>query len=238
MPCIEARSLASVIAAQKIPNPIPARPALCFLNSWACRRIKPLCLHSLSYGSCSAQSRQGQTLRAFPMLEGKTLRGISLGARGSHRKKTVMSIFLCWREKALAKGGTCKGGLTWFSTWYQGVEKEAQGGLSGRQAEVRHALSKAPPLFQEPLLGVLLPRTRGAFRLEQRRSSGSFFGSLQHRLEAWSQSCREEDRSEKGQWLGDTWGKSRRRSFQPLASNELRAAKIYNMPLSILNLLV
>lgn len=151
-------SLSSVTAAWKIPNPIPARPALCFLNSWACRRTKALCLHSLSYRSCSAQSRQGQTLRAFPVLERKTLKGMSMGARGAHlEKKNYVHLFMLKRK------GTCKWGLTWFSIWYQGMEKEAQGGLSGRQAEVRHAPSQAPSLFQELLPGVLLLRTRGWF---------------------------------------------------------------------------
>lgn len=75
------------------------------------------------------------------------------------------------------------------------------------------------------------------FGLEQRRPRGLFFCSLQHCFGAWSQSYREEDRKEREEWLGDARRKSKR-SFQPLASNELGATKIYTMSLSNLNLLV
>lgn len=75
------------------------------------------------------------------------------------------------------------------------------------------------------------------FGLEQRRPRGLFFCSFQHCFGAWSQSYREEDRKEREEWLGDARRKSKR-SFQPLASNELGATKIYTMSLSNLNLLV
>lgn len=138
----------------------------------------------------------------------------------------------------LKRKGTCKWGLTLFSIWYQGMEKEAQGGLSGRQMEVRHAPSQAPSLFQELLPGVLLLRTCGWFLAGAEETKWlilllpsalpwSLVPVLQRGGQEWE-----------GTVIGRCGGKSKTRSFQPLASNELRATKFYTMSMSNLNLLV
>lgn len=53
--------------------------------------------------------------------------------------------------------GTFKGVMTWFSAWYLGKEKEAQGGFSGWQ------VIQGPSPFQEALQGLILMRTCGTF---------------------------------------------------------------------------
>lgn len=132
----------------------------------------------------------------------------------------------------LERTGTWEGVMTWFFTWYLGMEKETQGGFSGRQVIQPHPSSKKHCRAWSCWELVVL------FGPEQRKSSTSFFYSLQHCLGAWFQSCKEENGSKRGQWLGDAVSKSKSRSFQPLASNELRPTKIYTISMSYLNILV
>lgn len=181
-----------------------------------------LCLHSLSYWSCSAQSRQGQTLRAFPVLEGKTLRGISLATRGAHLKKNVMAIFLCWREK-----GTWSGSPRGARAWRRKHRVHVQG---RRQRSDVHRARPHPSSWSLCWVcscwGLMV-----FFGLEQQDQVACSSVAFSIVLELGPSPA------ERGQWLGDAGEKSKR-SFQPLDSNELRAAKIYTMSLSNLNLLV
>lgn len=57
----------------------------------------------------------------------------------------------------LKRIGTYKGVMTWFSTWYLGKGKEAQGVFSERQ------VIQAPSLFQEALQGMIPVRTCDTF---------------------------------------------------------------------------
>lgn len=158
---------------------------------------------------------------------------MSLGARGAHlEEKKKKSVFLCWREKALANGAW-PGSPSDTRAWRRKHRVGCQGGKqrSGMHRARPHPSSRSC-CWVCSCWGLV-----AGFWLEQRRPSGSFFCSLQHCLGAWSQSCRE-DRNERGQWLGDVRGKSKARSFQPLASNELGATKFYTMSLSNLNPLV
>lgn len=164
-------SIASVIAAWKTPNPVPAHLAQCFFKSWA-SRIKALHLHSLSYRSCSAQSRQGQTLIAFSILEGKNPEG-ARGQDGVIWKTPTVSIFLCWREKVFAIGawpGSPFDTRAWRRTHRVGF----QGGTQRSGMYWTRPLSSSRSCS---CLGLVV-----LLGLEQRRESGSFFCSLQHRV--------------------------------------------------------
>lgn len=150
------------------------------------------------------------------------------GAKWAHpRKYNMVSIFLCWREQVLSKG-------SWPGsppdTWARRRKHRVdfQGGKSSRPHPLSRKHCKAWSCWE---LGAL-------FGPQQRKPSTSFFFSLQHCLRAWSQSCKGDNRNKRGQWLGDTVSKSKSGSFQPLASNELRASKIYTISMSNLNLLV
>lgn len=91
----------------KDPKPHPCTPCPVFSIPGHAGGQKLFASTPFPTGAVLLKSRQGQTLRAFPVLERKTLKGMSLGARGAHlekKKKKKSPSFYAEEKRHLQMG--------------------------------------------------------------------------------------------------------------------------------------